>query len=100
MTVTDRRFRRRFAALGVALVVAVLSACADTDSAVPAVTPTATPIPVSPDRTALVALYNATDGPNWTNREYWLSDQPVSEWHGVTTDSDAESLNWLSAATA
>ena len=42
--------------------------------------------PVSPDRAALVALYNATDGPNWTNRTNWLSDRPIGEWYGVTTN--------------
>ena len=36
------------------------------------------------DRAALVALYNATGGPNWTNNTNWLSDEPLSEWHGVT----------------
>ena len=40
----------------------------------------------SADRDALVALYNATDGPNWTNNTNWLSDRPLGEWHGVTTD--------------
>ena len=38
-------------------------------------------------RAALVALYNATDGPNWTNNTNWLSYKPLNEWHGVTTDS-------------
>ena len=36
------------------------------------------------DKQALVALYNATDGPNWTNNENWLSDEPLDDWHGVT----------------
>ncbi len=36
------------------------------------------------DRDALVALYNATDGPNWTNSTNWLSDEPLGDWHGVT----------------
>ena len=40
------------------------------------------------DRAALVALYNATDGANWRNKGNWLSDAPMGEWHGVTTDSD------------
>ena len=35
------------------------------------------------DRAALVALYNATGGPNWTNSENWLSDAPISQWYGV-----------------
>ena len=40
----------------------------------------------STDRVALVALYNATDGPNWSNKTNWLSAEPIGEWHGVTTD--------------
>ena len=40
------------------------------------------------DRAALVALYNATDGANWRNNGNWLSNAPMVEWHGVTTDSD------------
>ncbi len=39
------------------------------------------------DRAALVALYNATDGPNWKNNTNWLSDRPIGKWHGVTTDA-------------
>ena len=38
------------------------------------------------DRAALVALYNATDGPNWRNNTNWLSDEPLDTWEGVTTD--------------
>ena len=34
----------------------------------------------------LVALYEATNGPNWTNRANWLSDEPLWKWHGVTID--------------
>ena len=41
----------------------------------------------SPDRAALVALYNATDGDNWTNNTNWLTDEPIGEWHGVSTDA-------------
>ncbi len=39
------------------------------------------------DREALVALYNATNGPGWTNNENWLSDAPLDEWYGVETFS-------------
>ena len=39
------------------------------------------------DRDVLVALYNATNGASWTNSTNWLSDRPLSEWHGVTTDA-------------
>ena len=41
---------------------------------------------VATDRAALVALYNATGGANWTNNTNWLSNEALSEWHGVTTD--------------
>ena len=44
--------------------------------------------PVEMDRAALVALYNATHGANWTSNTNWLSDEPLGDWHGVTTDSD------------
>ena len=40
------------------------------------------------DREALVALYNATDGENWNGSHNWLSDAPLGEWDGVTTDAD------------
>ena len=53
-------------------------------------TPTATVAPTggsaATDRAALVALYNATDGANWTNSTNWLSNMPVGEWFGVTAD--------------
>ena len=39
------------------------------------------------DREALVALYNATGGPNWRNNHNWLSNAPLGQWYGVTTDS-------------
>ena len=41
----------------------------------------------NPDRAALVALYEATDGPNWVNNENWLTDAPLGEWYGVETDA-------------
>ena len=40
------------------------------------------------DREALTALYNATGGRGWTNRNGWLSDAPLSRWHGVKTDAE------------
>jgi len=46
------------------------------------------PDPTSPDRAVLVALYEATNGDNWTNDTNWLSDRPLSEWRGVTTDEN------------
>ena len=41
----------------------------------------------SGDRAALVALYNATDGPNWLDNDNWLTDAPLGEWYGVDTDA-------------
>ena len=43
----------------------------------------------NPDRAALVALYQATGGPNWRTRRGWLSDAPLAEWQGVGTDAFA-----------
>ena len=40
----------------------------------------------NPDRAVLVALYEATDGPNWVNSNNWLTDAPLGEWYGVDTD--------------
>ena len=37
------------------------------------------------DRANLVALYNATGGPNWANNTGWLSNAPMGQWYGVTT---------------
>lgn len=33
---------------------------------------------------ALVALYNGTDGPNWTNHTGWLSVDTPCTWYGIT----------------
>ena len=41
---------------------------------------------VATDRAALIAFYNATDGPNWTNNRNWLSTMPLDQWHGVGTE--------------
>ena len=38
---------------------------------------------VESDRAALVALYDATGGDNWTNNDGWKTDAPLSEWHRV-----------------
>ena len=40
-----------------------------------------------PERAALKALYRSAGGPGWTNRDGWLSDRPVGQWHGVETDA-------------
>lgn len=42
---------------------------------------------LSADSLALQAFYQATGGPNWTNRTNWLSGN-VSTWFGVTVTND------------
>ena len=49
---------------------------------------TATPTGPDTDRAALVALYNATNGHNWSSNTNWLSDEPIGDWHGVSTNGD------------
>ena len=45
-------------------------------------------LPVSNrDREILTELYNATDGPNWADGTNWLTERPLGEWYGVTTDA-------------
>ena len=39
-------------------------------------------------RAALVALYDATGGDNWTNNTNWKTAAALSTWRGVTTDSE------------
>ena len=63
-----------------------------TATAIPANSGTATETPAaltSPDRDreALVALFQATDGPHWRNNENWLSAAEIGDWHGVTADA-------------
>ena len=41
-----------------------------------------------PDKDALIAIYIATDGPNWANNTNWLSDELIAEWYGVATDNN------------
>ncbi len=43
---------------------------------------------VAGDRAALTALYDATGGPDWTDRTNWTSDEPLEAWHGVATGAD------------
>ena len=39
------------------------------------------------DRAVLVALYEATGGSGWIKNDNWLTDAPLGEWHGVSTDA-------------
>ncbi len=47
------------------------------------------------DRAALVALYESTGGPNWTDNTGWLSGAPVKDWEGVTTDDNGRVMHIL-----
>ena len=40
------------------------------------------------DREGLAALYHATDGPNWLRSANWLTDAPLDNWYGVSTDEE------------
>jgi len=37
------------------------------------------------ERHALMAFYEALGGPDWIQRDFWGSDRPVGEWHGIDT---------------
>ncbi len=43
---------------------------------------------VQQDRNALIGLYNATDGANWTHNDNWNTSQPVYNWYGVKVVGD------------
>lgn len=45
---------------------------------------------LSIEREALIAIYKALNGDNWTDgyNNNWLSDKPVSEWSGVSVDEN------------
>ena len=75
---------------------------AKADSAAATVLVTVRP-PLS-DREVLAVLYNKTDGPNWVNRDNWLTAAPLDTWYGVETDASGSvvqlnlDLNGLSGA--
>ena len=82
---TQNDFGHLAARLAAILSLALAAGACGDDPAEPG--PDPEPPRVSPDRDALVAIYNATDGPNWRRNTNWLSDAPVGEWHGVDTDA-------------
>ena len=43
---------------------------------------------VADDRAALEALYDATNGANWSRNDNWKTDEPLGQWFGVRTNSD------------
>ena len=82
-----RRSGGRWGPAAVAFAAVAILSCAD-DPAAPPPAPLPPPTSATSDRAALVALYEATDGPNWANSENWLTDAPLGAWYGVDTDSD------------
>ncbi|HEV7783980.1 MAG TPA: Two component regulator three Y domain protein, partial [Thermoanaerobaculia bacterium] len=69
----------------VLLVLASLLAAVPCRAAVPAA-----------QRTALIALYNATGGPGWTTHAGWLGKAGTEcSWAGVTCDSAATTVTQL-----
>ena len=49
---------------------------------------TGTPVVAVDDRPALIDLYNATNGANWTNNTNWNSSEPLGRWYGVSTNAN------------
>ena len=48
---------------------------------------------VATDKAGLEALYDAAGGDNWTNSANWKSNQPLGQWHGVTTGSNGRVIH-------
>ena len=46
------------------------------------------PVQTNQDRAILVELYNATNGPNWTNRTNWLQGDSPCNWFGISCNSE------------
>ena len=72
----------------VLIVTILLAALGITSTAIAVTGATETSFPELDDRAALMALYNSTDGPNWTNNTGWGKGDPCdSAWYGVTCDT-------------
>ncbi len=48
------------------------------------------------ERSILEKIYYATGGDNWTYNNNWCTDAPLSEWYGVTVDSETGAVTELS----
>ena len=72
----------KFASLALAACVALVAGASCGGSPTPHSSPG--------ERAALIALYRATDGPNWHDNSKWLTDAPVGDWHGVGVDSSGQ----------
>ena len=52
-------------------------------------------VPDAIEYQALLDLYNATDGPNWTNNTNWLQGttiQDIASWYGITLDASGKDV--------
>ncbi|MCY3765936.1 MAG: M66 family metalloprotease [Gemmatimonadetes bacterium] len=72
---------------GTSLCVADDAGFADWLSGIPRHSGTGVQCPPLTDREILKRLYRNTDGPNWDEGAGWLTDAPLSAWHGVDTDA-------------
>ena len=80
---------------GFLVAVMAVAAMALASVAAPGLAQAQTNAPTDDDRAVLVAFYNATDGANWTNNDKWLSDVPIGQWYGVTTDSNGRVIHLI-----
>ena len=55
-------------------------------STIPVSTATTCSQPLLETLDALFALFNRTNGSEWTDRSNWNSDAPLGDWYGVTTN--------------
>ena len=42
------------------------------------------------EREALIAFYEATDGPNWARNDNWMTNEPISEWAGIGVNRNGQ----------
>ncbi len=55
----------------------------------PTPTPSPTPLPgYLSDLNALNVFFHATGGDNWLNSSNWLTNAPLDQWHGISTDEN------------
>ena len=87
---TFHRLRKTAVLLAILTLVAALSSCgrnaASADEIPPGQARSSTC--AQREQAALIALYNATGGPDWHDNSNWLSQKPFSTWFGVTTASN------------
>ena len=83
--------RRRSRVLATALCAMLLAVCSDDPATTaPPTTPPPPPPPEEPyaaERTALMALYNATNGTHWHRDRNWTTAGSIRDWQGVSTNS-------------